>query len=224
MAKTITRDVTCPSCGKGNAVKVYIGINTAEDPQLKASVKDGSLFVWECLHCGARHLTRSQLLYHDPDERLMVWLLPENFLSPQQETSVKATLEKHFINPENGLEGYSLRRVASIGDLIEKVNLQDAGLDDVVMEMAKWVTRNEVADKDRAHAEEILRAPFRFYRMDGPDNEIQLSFPLSGAMQVVNIGFNVYEDCRGIIQRNPSVRPGPGFVRVDADWIARFLQ
>ena len=154
----------------------------------------------------------------------MVWLLPENFLSPQQEASVKATLEKHFINPENGLEGYSLRRVASIGDLIEKVNLQDAGLDDVVMEMAKWVTRNEVADKDRAHAEEILRAPFRFYRMDGPDNEIQLSFPLSGAMQVVNIGFNVYEDCRGIVQRNPSMKPQPGFDRVDADWIARFLQ
>ena len=60
--------------------------------------------------------------------------------------------------------------------------------------------------------------------MDGPDNEIQLSFPLSGAMQVVNIGFNVYEDCRGIVQRNPSMKPQPGFVRVDADWIARFLQ
>lgn len=224
MAKTILRDTTCPSCGKGNAVKVYIGINTAEDPQLKASVKDGSLFVWECLHCGARHLTRSQLLYHDPEERLMVWLLPDGMLSPEREASVRATLEKQFADPENGLEGYTLRRVGSTGDLIEKVNLQDAGLDDVVMEMAKWITRSEMADKDRANAEEILRAPLRFYRMDGADNEIQLSFPMNGAMQVVSIGFNVYEDCRGIVQRNPSMKPQAGFARVDAEWIGSFLR
>ena len=92
------------------------------------------------------------------------------------------------------------------------------------MEMAKWVTRNELAEKDKANAEEILRAPLRFYRMDGADNEIQLSFPLNGAMQVVNIGFNVYEDCRGIVQRNPSMKPQPGFARVDAEWIASFLR
>ena len=218
------RDMTCPACGKGNAVKAYIGINTAEDPQLKAAVKDGSLFVWECPHCGKRNLTRSQLLYHDPEERLMVWLLPENFLSPEQEASVTTALEKQFTDPANGLEGYTFRRVASVGDLIEKVNLYDAGLDDVVMEMAKWVTRNEMAEKDKANAEEILRAPLRFYRMDGADNEIQLSFPLNGAMQVINIGFNVYEDCRGIVLRNPSMKPQPGFARVDADWIASFIR
>ena len=224
MAKTIMRDMTCPACGKGNAVKVYVGINTAENPELKASVKDGSLFVWECLHCGKRNLTRAQTLYHDPEQRLMVWLLPDGLLSAEREASVTATLEKKFADPESGLVDYTLRRVGSVGDLIEKVNLYDAGLDDVVMEMAKWVTRNEMADKDKANAEEILRAPLRFYRIDGADNEIQLSFPLNGAMQIVNIGFNVYEDCRGIVQRNPSMKPQPGFVRVDADWIASFIR
>ena len=218
------RDMTCPACGKGNTVKVYVGINTAEDPQLKASVKDGSLFVWECPHCGKRNLTRAQTLYHDPEQRLMVWLLPDGMLSAEREASVTATLEKKFADPESGLVDYTLRRVGSTGDLIEKVNLHDAGLDDVVMEMAKWVTRNEMADKDRTNAGEILRAQLRFYRMNGADNEILLSFPLGGAMQVVNIGFNVYEDCRGIVQRNASLRPPLCFARVDADWIARFLR
>lgn len=224
MAKTILRDLACPSCGKGNSVKTYIGINTAEDPLLKAAVKDGSLFVWECPHCGRRNLQRSQLLYHDPDERLMVWLLPDGMLSPERETEISRILEKRFTEPENGLDDYTFRRVGSTGELIEKVHLQDAGLDDVVMEMAKWVTRNEMADKDKANAEEILRAPLKFYRMNGADNEIQLSFPLNGAMQMVSIGFNVYEDCRGIVQRNPSMRPGTGFVRVDGEWIARFIR
>ena len=43
-------------------------------------------------------------------------------------------------------------------------------------------------------------------------------------MQVVSIGFNVYEDCRGIVQRNPSMKPQPGFARVDADWVTAFLR
>ena len=224
MALTNKIDLTCSSCGNVHAVDVYGGINTAENPELKAAVKDGSLFIWECPHCGRRNLIAHQLLYHDPEQHLMVWLLPAGAMTPEQEAAVAAALDKQFADPENGLDGYTLRRVPDAGSLIEKVNLHDAGLDDVVMEMAKWVTRNELAEKDKANAEEILRAPLRFYRMDGADNEIQLSFPLNGAMQVVNIGFNVYEDCRGIVQRNPSMKPQPGFARVDAEWIASFLR
>ena len=228
MAKTnenmrTTIDMTCPACGKGQAVPVYIGINTAEQPELKASVQDGSLFVWECPHCGCRNLTRTQLLYHDPAERLMVWLLPEGIMTPEKIASVTAMLERKFADPETGLDGYTMRRVSQAGDLIEKVNIHDAGLDDVVVELAKWVTRRELAEKDAAHAEELLRAPFRFYRMDGADQQILLSFPLGGAMQSVPIGLNVYEDCRGIVLRNPAVRPPAGFAVVDAAWVESFL-
>ena len=51
-----------------------------------------------------------------------------------------------------------------------------------------------------------------------------LALPLAGAMQVLNVGFNVYEDARGILSRNPSVRPAQGFAQVDQAWIEQFFR
>ena len=201
--------VSCSHCHRSTQAEPVQRINTALDPELKARVKDGSLFVWECPYCGTRNLLKYQTLYHDPEARLMVWLLPEGMTPPAEvEEAVK------------DLEGSTLRRVLEVGDLIEKVNIHDAGLEDTVMEMCKWVTRRELSAKNP----EILSAKLRFLRMEGPDNEIVLAFPLNGQMQVVNIGFNVYEDARGILGRNPSIRPAPGFALVDGAWLDRFFR
>ena len=196
------------------------GINVGETPELKARVKDGSLFVWECPACGTANLARCQTLYHDPEQRLMVWLLPDGVLSEER----METVEKALAAQAAELEGYVLRRVSDVGSLIEKVNIHDAGLDDRVIEMCKYVTKTELAEKNRQRAADFLDAPFKFYRMQGADNELTLSFPLDGQMHGVQIGFNVYEDCRGILSRNPAVQAGPGFARVDADWLAQYFR
>ena len=200
---------SCNHCHQQTEIDVRQSINVALDPELKARVKDGSLFVWECPYCGHRNLALYQTLYHDPDAKLMVWLLPGDAQPPQQ--VAEAVKE---------LEGYTLRIVREVGDLIEKVNLHDAGLDDTVLEMCKWVTRRELADKNP----EAICAKLRFLRMEGADNELVMAFPLNGQMQMVNIGFNVYEDARGILQRNPSVKPAEGFAQIDADWIEQFFR
>jgi len=201
--------VNCNHCHRPTQVEPVQRINTALDPELKARVRDGSLFVWECPFCGARNLLKYQTLYHDPEARLMVWLLPEGQEPPKEvEEAVKQ------------LEGYTLRRVREVGDLVEKVNIHEAGLDDVAMEMCKWVTCRELGAKNPG----MLDAQLRFLRMEGPDNEIVLAFPLNGQMQVVNIGFNVYEDARGILGRNPSLRPPEGFAQVDATWLTQFFR
>ena len=200
---------SCSRCGQQTEIDVRQSINVALDPELKARVKDGSLFVWECPYCGQRNLALYQTLYHDPDAKLMVWLLPGNARPPQQ---VAEAVQQ--------LEGYTLRMVREVGDLVEKVNLHDAGLDDTVLEMCKWVTRRELADKNA----DALNARLRFLRMEGADNELVMAFPLNGQMQLVNIGFNVYEDARGILSRNPSVKPAEGFAEVNADWIEQFFR
>ena len=200
---------SCSHCRQQTEVPVRQSINTALDPEVKARVKDGFLFVWECPYCGHRNLAVYQTLYHDPDAKLMVWLLPGNARPPQQ---VAEAVQQ--------LEGYTLRMVREVGDLVEKVNLHDAGLDDTVLEMCKWVTRRELADKNAG----ALNAHLRFLRMEGADNELVMAFPLNGQMQLVNIGFNVYEDARGILSRNPSVKPAEGFAEVNADWIEQFFR
>ena len=199
----------CSNCHKSTEVEVRDSINVALDPDLKARVKDGSLFVWECPYCGRRNLALYQTLYHDPAQKLMIWLLPGGGEPPAQ-----------VADAVKELDGYTLRLVRGVGELVEKVNIFDAGLEDTVLEMVKWVTRQELAGRNPEAADAALK----FVRLEGADHELVFAFPLNGQMQVLNVGFNVYEDARGILQRNPSVHPADGFAEVDRSWIEQFFR
>ena len=174
-----------------------------------------------CSKCGEKqvNLAKYETLYHDPEARLMVWLLPEGDIS---ETQMKA-ITMHT----KAMGGYTLRRVTDMGSLMEKVLIHDAGLDDVVLEMCKYVTKMEMISKitGKDNQEALMKAKFNFYHIEGEADErmITLMFPQDGQMSGVNIGWNVYQDCEGILSRNPHVNPGEGFVNVDADWLATML-
>ena len=202
----------CSRCGAALEVEIPQGVNVERNPELKDKIKDGSLFLRECPYCGTVNLVRGEMLYHDPEAKLMVWLLPEGAVDEGRIRAVESQLEP--------LEGYILRRVADEGSLIEKVNIFDAGLDDRVMELCKYITRMELGEK----GEELGTEPMRFFRMDGADGILTLVYPKDGKMHGAEIGFNVYEDCRGILQRNPEVTAAPGFAVVDEGWVRRFFR
>ena len=195
----------CPNCGKAFEVEAVAAINTERDPELKERLLSGELFLRECPHCGARTLAKFPLLYHDPAEKLMIWLSDG---SADTEARMQAAVTG------NDFEGYTGRIVDTPGALIEKVKIFDAGLDDISLEMAKFVTRQELG-KD---------ADLLFFGLDGADNEITLTYPEAGQMQLVKIGFNVYEDCAGIILRNPDIKKAAtGLSRVGRSFVEGFL-
>ena len=207
----------CSRCREENKVTIYNSINVGEQPELKDAVLDGSAFVWTCPHCGTLNLLQYQTLYHDPSEKLMVWLTRGSEELEEQVREAYSRLD--------GLEEYTMRFVDDAGSLIEKIKIFDAGLDDRTMEMTKYVTRMELCENQKENAQDILAAPFKFLRMSGPDNEITLAYPLDGKMQMVAIGFNVYEDCRGIIKRNPEITADPsGFQKIDSSWVSRYFK
>ena len=100
------------------------------------------------------------------------------------------------------------------------LNIFEAGLDDAVMELSKDGTAMEMAQKNPAAAD----AQFRFVRLEGADHDLVLAVPMGGSMQAVNIGFNVYEDARAILARNPGAAPSEGFATVDRDWVNNFFR
>lgn len=201
--------VSCSKCGSSFEATAYQSINVASDPQLKERVRDGSLFVAECPYCGTRNLLKYNTLYHDPAAKLMVWLLPDGFEMPAG-----------VLEAVKDLPGYTLRRVREAGELIEKVCISDAGLEDTVMEVCKWVTRHELAAKNPEAAD----APLKFLRLEGADHDLVMAFPLNGAMNMINVGFNVYEDARAILSRNPSIAPAPGFAEVTPAWVDAYFR
>jgi len=212
---------SCP-CGKENTITIYKSINIAENPELKEMVKDGSLFLWECPSCGKVNLARYEVLYHDPAQKLMVWLFPEGELPKAQQDAIS----RHAA----AMGGYTLRQVPDVGTLMEKVCIFDAGLDDITIEMCKFVTKMEMAVQNPSKSSSVEASgadlAMKFYRIDERDGEkfITLTYPDNGRMQGINIGFNVYEDCAAILQRNPSIKPGEGFQTIDDRWLGRFLK
>ena len=206
----------CSKCGQQHKVIIYKSINTAENPELKAKVADGSLFLWECPHCGQMNLAKYETLYHDPEGKLMVWLIPAGEISEAQMQAITMHTK--------AMGGYTLRRVNDMGTLMEKVLIAEAGLDDIVLEMCKYVTKLEMLQKSvpAEQKDEFMASTFHFYRCEGEGDERILTFmyALDGQMLGVNIGWNVYQDCAGILERNPQIRPEEGFAKIDAEWLA----
>ena len=198
--------IRCNKCGRAFEVEAVASINTERDPELKERLLSGELFLCECPGCGTRVLASFPLLYHDPAEKVMVWLSDGS-------AETEARMQAAVVSED--FAGYTGRIVDTPGQMIEKVKIFDAGLDDIALEMAKFVTRQELG-KD---------ADLLFFSLDGADNEITLTYPEAGEMQLVRIGFNVYEDCAGILLRNPDIKKSAtGLVRVDRKFLEHWLR
>lgn len=210
---------TCSRCGSRTQLTTYKSINVSEDLSLKARVKDGSLFLWKCPSCGQMNLAKYDTLYHDPDKKIMVWLLQDENMSETQMHSI--TLHAKAIG------NYTLRRVTDTGSLMEKVIILDSGLDDVTVEMCKYVLKMEMVSKtsDEKHAKDILDMPLHFFRFNDAEDSRSMTFvyPENGRMEHLDIGYNVYEDCTGILQRNPVIKPAEGFEKVDSEWLRQYF-
>ncbi len=202
---------TCSHCAQTQHITIYPSINVHENPELRDKVKDGSLFVWECPHCGRSNLARYETLYHDPERKLMVWAAPSSEVS---ETQMRA-ISYHT----KAMGGYTLRLVDDTGDLIEKILIDECGLDDMLIELCKYVMKMELASKLGEDVEQFINVPLHFHRFSETAGERFLSFvyPYKGQMNEINVGFNVYEDCGKILERNPDIKPsGDGFLKIDA--------
>jgi len=119
------------------------------------------------------------------------------------------------VNADGVPDGYTGRLVRTVGDLIEKVKIFDCGLDDIIIEMCKFITRQELG-KDVA---------LKFLKSDGADGEMTFTYPENGQMELLAVGFNVYEDCAGILSRNPQIRDAAaGLAEINQAWLSRFFQ
>lgn len=194
----------CSKCGQRHAIDIYKSINTAMDPDLKARLLSGELFLWECPDCGAANLVAYECLYHDPDERYMIWMLPSGEPEGLQQAAI--------MNQVRAMGDYRLRTVRNAGDLMEKVMIFDAGLDDRCIELVKFVAGSELQNVSNLH----------FYRLQ--DDVMVFSGVKDGKMDGFGFGLNVYEDCRGILARNPDIASGEGFTRIDPDWVSGILK
>ena len=74
MSESHIEKITCDRCGKETEFTVYDTISTDDSPEMKEKVREGNLFDWECPECGARATLIYPMLYHQPEDRLMIYM------------------------------------------------------------------------------------------------------------------------------------------------------
>ena len=188
-------NTVCRKCGAAHEMDAVSSVDVSADPSMKEKVLSGELFTWTCPSCGEVNLVKYPFMYHDPEHRLLL------------------VLSDASISAEAVPDGYCARRVRSVGELIEKIKIADCGLDDIVVEMCKYITSEEMQRPD---------IELKFLKTEGADNDMIFTYPDKGEMQLLSVGFNVYEDCRGILSRHPGVAPA-GLPVIDSSWVRDLL-
>lgn len=131
MSRAREEKVTCPACGSPGTATIWDSVNPTVDPPLKTELLEGRLLTYVCPSCGSLTHLEHNLLYHDMDQELLIWLTygPEKVPDPRA---------MHLF--ELLKLPYTKRIVRSSRHLAEKILAFDAGLDDRVIEVLKAVT------------------------------------------------------------------------------------
>lgn len=132
-------NVTCPQCHKENSCVIWSSINTALDPEMKKAVRDRSAFQFICPDCGAKTNLVYGFLYHQMEDHIMI----------QYAASDEAAEEAYKMftgdDPSGMIKNllssnYLIRIVRTQNELLEKLAIFDAGLDDRIIEILKIFT------------------------------------------------------------------------------------
>ena len=132
--------ITCPQCSVDQEVELYDSVNVREAPALRDELMSNQLNTVECPHCGFQFRVDKQLLYHDPEHRVMIYWFPgkeedyhhnrDLFLQTLQ--SLDTALPDEFDPPVVHL-------VFTRSELVERIYLLEAGLNERVIEYIKYM-------------------------------------------------------------------------------------
>ena len=129
--------IKCPQCNADVKVVRPAIINVQNNPEYKAKVLTGELFGEACPNCGQGLQVVSRIAYHDMEKRIMIYFRP---ITSQEELktfdyeAIRSAIEDNFKAP-----GYGIRVVTTVNELMEKIKIAEFGLNDGVIEIAKFI-------------------------------------------------------------------------------------
>lgn len=119
----------CQHCGNDLEAELCDFINADKDPVMKKRVMEGTINCVDCPACGeTMFVEQHPFVYHDMTKKLLIYYIPED---ESQDEAIEP--------PQSvaDLEGYVLRYVTALPDLVEKVFVFEDGLNDIVVEQLK---------------------------------------------------------------------------------------
>lgn len=169
MSMPMKQPFPCPHCGKAEPFTIWNSINITLNPEMKPKILDQSAFTFHCPHCGKDSQVGYDMLYHDMDQHLMLYLA----MSDHSEDMFYKMLTYGFPDVDMNLlqdKQYQLRIVRSHNVLNEKILLFDAGRDDRIIEICKALLSANLAQKqEELDKLQLLYEPKQKDRPEGFD-------------------------------------------------------
>ncbi|MBQ9048293.1 MAG: CpXC domain-containing protein [Solobacterium sp.] len=150
MSSSRTVKYTCPYCGKEFDIEVYDLVHAEKDPDLRDRCISGDIFRHSCPHCKTDFMVQAPLVYVDEPNKFVIWLSTQ----PVNETLRKLaeTLDR---------QKYRLRRCETVQEFTEKIEILEDGIDDVMVELAKYDCFIEFTDNKKGNPEDITSIEYQ---------------------------------------------------------------
>jgi CpXC protein len=144
MSTFARKPVSCPHCGDRRRREVVTSLSVGRSPHLRKEILAGTFQVFSCEACGRPFTYTGQFSYLDLERRRFIGVFPreaeQDWPRHEQRTAraYEANLGAGAPSVARSLgEGFVVRCVFGLSALREKLLIEDAGLDDVLVEAAK---------------------------------------------------------------------------------------
>lgn len=169
---TSSAQIAC-RCGERYPVQVADGLHVSQQPELRMSILDGTFHRFQCPRCGATTQIDELLAFTDFPRRQWFTVAPERSLPWRRQwlELARASFEATMVNNAPELVvGWSRemkrRLIFGLASLREKLVLDDAGVDDRVVELLKIQLVRDLHD--------TLSPELYFFVVEVGDDELTL--------------------------------------------------
>lgn len=204
----------CPNCHMKSDFTIWRSVNTMLDPELKPAIKDGSLFLFSCHHCGKKVNVTYPFLYHQMEDQIMIQLASDQ--KDAEDFKEFLSREPDFQALDWRQNGYKARIVMTLPDLLEKIAIFDAKLDDRIVEIGKFIIGARAGNGMPKMAKAL------FYD-DPRDGHIIVFYDETGrAFGHATLTDDLYQQfCDKFMELLPDF--GTGVLEVNAEWALKFI-
>lgn len=144
--KTILK--TCPSCGAFFNSDAYEVINASLDLALRDQVIWGKIFDFTCPACGQQFRSPYSMAYKEMEKEYIIFLDQEETAGYSNEIQSESRLVAEQIAAIRELfPTYRIRVVHDMMDLIEKIHIFSAGLNDKIITYLGYKIKDDVTLK-----------------------------------------------------------------------------
>ena len=133
-------NIRCPKCQQDLSVELYEAINVQTSPELKKSLMANQMNTVTCEQCALTFRVDKPLLYHDPARGFMIYQIPMGEESVEKgELEFTESLGRLTTLIPKDIRAPNVSLVFSRTELVERIFLRDAGLNERIIEYIKYM-------------------------------------------------------------------------------------